>query len=74
MCFLLGLVFLHENMCRLAEEAPELMPIGFEIAFPSLMQMAKDLGLEVPFDDPSLQNINAMRDIKLKRFSKALHI
>ncbi|KAF3323197.1 ent-copalyl diphosphate synthase 1 [Carex littledalei] len=65
-----GLVFLRENMCRLAEEAPELMPIGFEIAFPSLMQMAKDLGLEVPFDDPILQNINAMRDIKLKRIPK----
>jgi ent-copalyl diphosphate synthase len=60
-------------MCRLTEEETELMPIGFEIAFPSLMQMAKNLGLEVPFDDPFLKNINAMREIKLKRFSKASH-
>jgi ent-copalyl diphosphate synthase len=61
-------------MCRLAEEETELMLIGFEIAFPSLMQMAKNLGLDVPSDDPFVQNINAMRDIKLKRFSKVSHI
>ncbi|KAF3338370.1 ent-copalyl diphosphate synthase 1 [Carex littledalei] len=65
-----GLVFLRENMCRLADEATEHMLLGFEITFPSLLQMAKDLGLELPFDDPILQNINAMRDTKIKRIPR----
>lgn len=55
-------------MWRLAEEEAELMPIGFEIAFPSLIEMAKDLGLDVPFDHPALKDIYARRSLKLKRY------
>ncbi|XP_062201584.1 ent-copalyl diphosphate synthase AN1, chloroplastic-like isoform X2 [Phragmites australis] len=65
-----GLSFLHENMWRLAEEEQELMPIGFEIAFPSLIQTARSLGIDFPYDHPALQSIYSNRDIKLKRIPK----
>lgn len=64
---LIGISFLRDNMWRLAEEEAELMPIGFEIAFPSLLEIAKALGLELPYDDPALQDIYASRNLKLKR-------
>lgn len=56
-------------MWRLGEEKDELMPIGFEVAFPSLIDIAKGLGLEVPYDDPALKKIYAKRNLKLKRYS-----
>nr|XP_010918399.1 ent-copalyl diphosphate synthase 1, chloroplastic isoform X2 [Elaeis guineensis] len=65
-----GISFLRDNMWRLAEEEAELMPIGFEIAFPSLLEIAKSLGLELPYDDPALQDIYASRNLKLKRIPK----
>ncbi|TVU31055.1 hypothetical protein EJB05_22720 [Eragrostis curvula] len=65
-----GLSFLHENMWRLAEEEQESMPIGFEIAFPSLLQTARSLGIEFPYDHPALQSIYTNREIKLKRIPK----
>nr|CAD1829160.1 unnamed protein product [Ananas comosus var. bracteatus] len=57
---------IYVNMWRLAEEEPELMNIGFEIAFPSLVEMAKNLGLDIPYDDPALKDIYARRSLKLK--------
>ncbi|KAK3153708.1 hypothetical protein QOZ80_2BG0180100 [Eleusine coracana subsp. coracana] len=65
-----GLAFLHENMWRLEEEEQESMPIGFEIAFPSLLQIARGLGIDFPYDHPALQSIYANREIKLKRIPK----
>ncbi|OAY73106.1 Ent-copalyl diphosphate synthase 1, chloroplastic [Ananas comosus] len=67
-----GLSFLRENMWRLAEEEAELMTIGFEIAFPSLIEMAKNLGLDIPYDDPALKDIYARRSLKLKRYHFSL--
>ncbi|KAH0467526.1 hypothetical protein IEQ34_004764 [Dendrobium chrysotoxum] len=67
-----GLLFLKENMRMLAEEDEELMPIGFEVALPSLMDLAKGLGLDCPFDDPALQFICSKREIKLKRIPREL--
>ena len=64
----LGLSFLHENMWRLAEEEQESMPIGFEIAFPSLIQIARNLGIDFPYDHPALHSIYSNREIKLKRY------
>nr|CAD1829168.1 unnamed protein product [Ananas comosus var. bracteatus] len=64
------LSFLRENMWRLAEEEAELMPIGFEIAFPSLIEMAKDLDLDVLYDDPALKDIYTRRSLKLQRIPK----
>ncbi|ONK76443.1 uncharacterized protein A4U43_C03F27940 [Asparagus officinalis] len=65
-----GLLFLRENIWRLGEEKDELMPIGFEVTFTSLIDIAKGLGLEVPYDDPALKKIYAKRNLKLKRIPK----
>lgn len=62
-----GLAFLEENIWRLAEEDPEEMPIGFEIAFPSTLETAKGLGIPFPYDHEVLQTIYANREIKLKK-------
>jgi ent-copalyl diphosphate synthase len=43
------------------------MPIGFEVAFPSLLAIAKELDIEVPDDSTFLQEIYARRNLKLKR-------
>lgn len=44
------------------------MPIGFEIAFPSLLEFAKKLKLGIRSDSPALQQINARRALKLARY------
>lgn len=54
-------------MWRLAEEDEKHMPIGFEVAFPSMVEIAKALGLDVICDDAALQSVYAMRNLKLKR-------
>lgn len=63
-----GLRFLEENVWRLAEEDPESMPIGFEIAFPALLEAARSLGIVgFPYDHEALQGLYATREVKLKR-------
>uniref|UniRef100_A0A0D9VES7 ent-copalyl diphosphate synthase n=1 Tax=Leersia perrieri TaxID=77586 RepID=A0A0D9VES7_9ORYZ len=70
-----GLCFLKQNMWRLAEEEPETMPIGFEIAFPSLVEAARSLGIDFPYDHHALKGIYANRELKLKRIPKdMMHI
>ncbi|OEL25993.1 Ent-copalyl diphosphate synthase 1, chloroplastic [Dichanthelium oligosanthes] len=65
-----GLSFLNHNIWKLAEEDQESMPIGFEIAFPSLIEIAKSLRVEFPYDHQALQGIYASREIKMKRIPK----
>ncbi|KAM7503078.1 hypothetical protein LguiB_001982 [Lonicera macranthoides] len=61
-----GIIFFKENFNNLANENEEHMLIGFEIAFPSLIQKARKYGIEVPDDShPILKDINAKRDYKL---------
>ncbi|XP_044948008.1 syn-copalyl diphosphate synthase, chloroplastic-like [Hordeum vulgare subsp. vulgare] len=62
-----GLLFIRQNMSRLAGEDDDWMLVGFEIAFPSLLDMAKDLDLDIPYDDPALQAIYAKRNLKLAK-------
>ncbi|KAM7527190.1 hypothetical protein LguiB_030600 [Lonicera macranthoides] len=53
------------------EENAEHMPIGFEVAFPSLLEIARKLGIEVfPEESPVLQEIYARRNVKLTRIPK----
>ncbi|KAG2405810.1 Ent-copalyl diphosphate synthase [Vigna angularis] len=61
-----GMQFFKENLYKLQDENPEHMPIGFEVTFPSLLDLARCLDVEVPDDSPILKNILAMRDLKLK--------
>lgn len=63
-----GMAFFMENLHKLQDENAEHMPIGFEVAFPSLLNIARSLNIEVPEDSPILKDIFAMRDLKLKKY------
>ncbi|KAF3436290.1 hypothetical protein FNV43_RR23382 [Rhamnella rubrinervis] len=65
-----GMNFFKENISRLENENAEHMPIGFEVAFPSLLEIARKINLQVPHDSPVLQDIYARRDIKLTRIPR----
>ncbi|XP_027935618.1 ent-copalyl diphosphate synthase, chloroplastic-like [Vigna unguiculata] len=67
-----GMQFFKENLCKLQDENPEHMPIGFEVTFPSLLDLARILDVEVPDDSPILKNILAMRDLKLKKIPREI--
>ncbi|GAV57768.1 Terpene_synth domain-containing protein/Terpene_synth_C domain-containing protein [Cephalotus follicularis] len=62
-----GLEFFEQNISKLENENAEHMPIGFEIAFPSLLEIARSLNIEVSVDSPALQDIYAKRNLKLTR-------
>nr|UNZ93479.1 isokolavenyl diphosphate synthase [Scutellaria baicalensis] len=62
-----GLKFIKENIHKLADEEQVHMPIGFEVAFPSLIETAKKIGIDVPEDFPGKKEIYAKRDLKLKK-------
>ncbi|CAL5066376.1 unnamed protein product [Urochloa decumbens] len=69
-----GLSFIRENLWRITEQDEENMPVGFEITLPTLLEMAKGLGLDLPYDEPALQEIYSKRDLKLSKIPKdALH-
>ena len=63
-----GLSFLHENIKRLREDDDNWMMVGFEMTFPTLLEMAKDIGLDIPYDEPVLQDIYAKRELKLAKY------
>ncbi|KAI4349509.1 hypothetical protein L6164_010091 [Bauhinia variegata] len=65
-----GMKFFEENLSKLVDENDEHMPIGFEVAFPSLLDIAGSLGIQVPVDSPILKEIFAARDLKLKKIPK----
>ncbi|KAJ0053550.1 hypothetical protein Pint_03319 [Pistacia integerrima] len=65
-----GLSFFKDNISKLENENDEHIPIGFEIAFPSLLEIARGLGIEVPEHSPVLQDIHAKRNLKLTRIPK----
>ncbi|XP_047172764.1 ent-copalyl diphosphate synthase 1-like [Vigna umbellata] len=67
-----GMQFFKENLYKLQDENPEHMPIGFEVTFPSLLDLARCLDVEVPDDSPILKNILAMRDLKLKKIPREI--
>ncbi|XP_057474257.1 ent-copalyl diphosphate synthase 1-like [Actinidia eriantha] len=65
-----GMAFIKENISKLEDEKAEHMPIGFEVAFPSLIEIARKLDIQVPIDSPILQEIYARRNLKLTRIPK----
>nr|XP_028944707.1 ent-copalyl diphosphate synthase, chloroplastic-like [Malus domestica] len=56
-----------KNISNLRNENAVHMPFGFEVAFPSILELARSLNLEVPDDCPVLNEIYAMRNIKLEK-------
>ncbi|XVE73125.1 hypothetical protein DITRI_Ditri11bG0092500 [Diplodiscus trichospermus] len=67
-----GVSFFKENISKLENENEEHMPVGFEVAFPSLLEIARSLNIEVPYDAPVFQAISAKRDLKLTRIPKEI--
>ncbi|XP_077232941.1 ent-copalyl diphosphate synthase 1-like isoform X2 [Tasmannia lanceolata] len=67
-----GMSFLRENIGKLKDEIAEHMPIGFEVAFPCLIELSQSLGLEVPLDSSVLQDIYDKRNLKLQRIPKEM--
>jgi len=67
-----GMKFFRDNLYKLQDENPEHMPIGFEVTFPSLLDLARSLDVEVPDNSPILKNILAMRDVKLNKYKSIL--
>ncbi|KAM5563730.1 ent-copalyl diphosphate synthase 1-like [Rosa sericea] len=65
-----GMKFFKENLNKLEDENIEHMPIGFEVAFPSVLEIARSLNLEVPDDSPVLHKIYACRNLKLTKIPK----
>ncbi|XP_071688605.1 ent-copalyl diphosphate synthase, chloroplastic-like [Rutidosis leptorrhynchoides] len=67
-----GMKFVDENMNKLGDEKVEHMTPGFEIVFPSLIELAQKLKIKVPNNSPILNEINARRDLKLAKIPKEL--
>ncbi|KVH94375.1 Terpene synthase, metal-binding domain-containing protein [Cynara cardunculus var. scolymus] len=65
-----GVEFLKANISKLEDENEEHMPIGFEVAFPSLIDIARKLNIEVGEDSPVLEEIYARRNLKLTKIPK----
>lgn len=67
-----GMSFFKENLSKLQNENAEHMPVGFEVAFPSLLEIARSLNIEVPDDSPILNDIFAKRNVKLARIPREM--
>ncbi|XP_057968002.1 ent-copalyl diphosphate synthase, chloroplastic-like isoform X3 [Malania oleifera] len=65
-----GMSFIKENISKLENENAEHMPIGFEVAFPSLVEIAQKFDIKIPTNSPNLQEIYARRNLKLTRIPK----
>ncbi|KAH7856473.1 hypothetical protein Vadar_001753 [Vaccinium darrowii] len=65
-----GMEFLKENIWKLEFANPEHMPCGFEVSFPTLIEMGRKLDIEVPDDYPIFKEIYAKRNLKLQRIPK----
>lgn len=61
------MAYFKENINKLGNENAQHMPIGFEVAFPSILEIARSLNLEVPDDCLVLHEIYAMRNLKLTK-------
>nr|QMW69081.1 terpene synthase 1 [Callicarpa americana] len=65
-----GISFIRRNIYKLEDENEEHIPIGFEVALPSLIEIAKKTGIDIPNDSPGIQEIYAKRDLKLSRIPR----
>ncbi|KAL6505137.1 Gly-Xaa carboxypeptidase [Orobanche gracilis] len=64
------ILFIKENIHKLEDENVEHMPIGFEVALPSLIEKANKLQIDIPEDSSGLQQIYARRELKLTRIPR----
>ncbi|KAG0622099.1 hypothetical protein M758_3G072200 [Ceratodon purpureus] len=62
-----GVEFLQLNLQKMEDDDAAHMPIGFEIVFPAMLDDAKALGLNLPYNAPIVQQIAAEREKKMKK-------
>ncbi|GLJ48427.1 hypothetical protein SUGI_1022160 [Cryptomeria japonica] len=62
-----GVEFIKKHAERMEGEADNHRPSGFEIVFISMLNEAKTLGLDLPYDLRFFKQINEMREAKLKK-------
>ncbi|KAI7743735.1 hypothetical protein M8C21_017704, partial [Ambrosia artemisiifolia] len=62
-----GLKFVNENMNKLGDEEDEHMLIAFEIVFPSLIERARKLKINVSNDSSILKELYSRRELKLAK-------
>ncbi|CAK7345764.1 unnamed protein product [Dovyalis caffra] len=65
-----GTSFLNNNISKLEDESAANMTVGFEVLFPTLIEMPRSLDIEVHDDCGILQQICAKRNEKLTRIPK----
>ncbi|XP_020252773.1 bifunctional abietadiene synthase, chloroplastic-like isoform X2 [Asparagus officinalis] len=62
-----GLEFLRAHVEQLGDETSNSRTCAFEIVFPSMLDEANSIGLELPYDAPYLKKIFEMRENKKSR-------
>nr|BAB03594.1 copalyl diphosphate [Scoparia dulcis] len=65
-----GIAFIRENMYKLEDENEEHMPIGFEVALPSLIEIAKKIDIDIPDESPIFEKRLRKKRFKLKRIPR----
>ncbi|GLJ38365.1 hypothetical protein SUGI_0781320 [Cryptomeria japonica] len=64
-----GLRFLEASIKKINTQDDVYSPIGFEIVFPALMEDAKVMNLDLPYDSDLLHKIYNEKALKLKRIT-----
>ncbi|KAG6505051.1 hypothetical protein ZIOFF_037399 [Zingiber officinale] len=62
-----GLDYLRNHVDEIETASESLITSGFEVAFPSMLNEAKTLGIDLPYDRPSIQKIVQFREKKMSR-------
>jgi hypothetical protein len=66
--FLSGTEYVRKNMERLRGTTGVLIPVGYELIFPALMEDAKALGLDLPYETDTVQMLKEMGRTKRERY------
>nr|CAD1829494.1 unnamed protein product [Ananas comosus var. bracteatus] len=61
-----GLRYIGSNLSCILDENYQ-SPVGFNIIFPSMLELVIDLGLDIPISQRAIQDILCLRDLELKR-------
>nr|M4HYC8.1 RecName: Full=Monofunctional pimaradiene synthase; Short=PcmPIM1 [Pinus contorta]AFU73868.1 monofunctional pimaradiene synthase [Pinus contorta] len=61
-----GIEFFRKHAGTMEDEADNHQPIGFEFVFPAMINEAKSLCLDLPYDTPFIKQIIEKREAKLK--------
>lgn len=67
-----GVEFIHRNLNQINEEEDDYMPTAFEVVFPTMLDDAKKLEIDLPYDSPTIVKIQKERKRKLNKISMDL--